>query len=177
MVVYGHRAEVTCAIVSTELQIVGSGSRDGLVLIHTLGEGLPVHSLRMPGGSPPSLMAVVEQQALMMVHSHEDMALHSFTVNGRHIATVGGSEALHCCAVSPCGRFLLLGGDQGIATLLTAHDLETVIGYDVGHGAITSLTITPEECLMIGEGPAFRPPAPPSPLEEHQSPQPAALVG
>lgn len=77
--------------------------------------------------------------------------LQTFTVNGRPVTSSQVSEELHALCCSPCGRFLVTGGEGGMATLRWLHSLEAIIRYEIGHGPITALTITPEECLLIGD--------------------------
>mmetsp|Transcript_2662 Transcript_2662/g.7541 ORF Transcript_2662/g.7541 Transcript_2662/m.7541 type:complete len:1630 (-) Transcript_2662:717-5606(-) len=151
LIVYGHRAEVTCVAASSELDVIISGSVDGLLMLHTLGKGVPTHCIRMPGAVPPSIAVIDTHQALLVIHSHQDAAIRSFTFTGRLVAAAeGSSERLYCMARSPCMRFLMTGGERGQATLRTLSSLQAVISYEVGHGAVTAVAITPEECFMIG---------------------------
>jgi len=150
VIIYAHKAPVTCLALSTELDVVASGSQDGLLMLHTLRLGLPVHSIHMHGGVPASLLSLDVQQRLIIVHSHQNQMLQTFTVNGRPVTSSQVSEELHALCCSPCGRFLVTGGEGGMATLRWLHSLEAIIRYEIGHGPITALTITPEECLLIG---------------------------
>ena len=47
-VLHGHRDEITCTAVSTELQIVASTSKDGTCLIHKARSGQYVRCIKNP---------------------------------------------------------------------------------------------------------------------------------
>lgn len=70
------------------------------------------------------MLAVAPHLGMLVAHSPEDLGLHCFTVNGRHMAFAEGSERLSSLAVSPDGRFLLTGGAKGFVTLRWLHSLQ-----------------------------------------------------
>ena len=93
-----------------------------------------MRTLSLPGGVAPSLLAIAPHLGLLVAHSPDDLALHSFTINGRLAVSAEGSERLSSLAVSPDGRFLLTGGAKGLVTLRWLHSLQ--------------VSVTP--CLLLG---------------------------
>ena len=83
-----------------------------------------MRALRLPGGVAPNLLALAPQLGVLVAHSWQDLALHAFTINGRHLVTCEGNERLSALAVSPDGRFLLTGGAKGLVTLRWLHSLQ-----------------------------------------------------
>ena len=83
-----------------------------------------MRTLSLPGGVGPSLLALAPHLGLLVAHSPDDLALHSFTINGRRAVSAEGSERLSSMAVSPDGRFLLTGGAKGLVTLRWLHSLQ-----------------------------------------------------
>ena len=83
-----------------------------------------MRSLHLPGKAVPRLLAMCPKSGQLSVHSWADLALHLYTLNGRHLATAEGTEKLHALAVSPDGRLLLSGGAKGVLTLRQAHSLQ-----------------------------------------------------
>ena len=83
-----------------------------------------VRSLKLPGGVVPHLMALDPVGGLLVSHSWGDLQLHLHTLNGRHLASVEGSEKLHALRLTPDGRFLLTAGAKGVLTLRWAHSLQ-----------------------------------------------------
>ena len=83
-----------------------------------------VRTLGLPGGVPPTLLLLAPTPGIVIVHSHSDMALHAFTVNGHHLVTAEGNERLGAAVATADGRFLLSGGGKGLITLRWLHSLQ-----------------------------------------------------
>ena len=83
-----------------------------------------VRTLRLPDSAPPALLQLSPAAGCLVAHSHADLALHAYTVNGRHLVTAEGTERLAAAEVTQDGRFLLTGGAKGIVTLRWLHSLQ-----------------------------------------------------
>ena len=83
-----------------------------------------VRCLNLPGNAPPQLLAIASGPGVLLAHSWETLAIHAYTINGRHLATAEGTERLNAFAVSEDGRFLLTGGAKGVITLRWIHSLQ-----------------------------------------------------
>ncbi len=44
-----------------------------------------MRTMHLPGNAPPALLVVVPGPGVFVAHSHADLALHAYTVNGRHL--------------------------------------------------------------------------------------------
>lgn len=149
-VLCGHDDIITCLYVSVDLDIVISGSKDGTCMFHTLREGKYVRSLRHPSGSPLSKF-VVSRHGRIVLYSDDDLSLHLYTINGKHIASSESNGRLNCVQLSTCGNFLVCGGDQGVIVVRSMNSLDLVMKYNSAAGkVITSLVVTPEECFLAG---------------------------
>lgn len=144
-----HDDVITCLYVSVELDIVISGSKDGTCVFHTLREGKYVRSIRHPCGSPLSKL-VVSRHGWLVLYSDDDLSLHLYSINGKHIATSESNGRLNCVELSVCGEFLACAGDQGQITVRSVRSLELVMKYAGAGKVITSLAVTPEECFLAG---------------------------
>ena len=80
--------------------------------------------LNLPGNAPPQLLAIAPGPGILLAHSRQSLAIHAYTINGRHMASTEGTEQLNAFAVSADGRFLLTGGARGIITLRWIHSLQ-----------------------------------------------------
>lgn len=78
----------------------------------------------LPGNAPPQILAIAPGPGILLAHSWKSLAIHAYTVNGRHMATAEGTEKLSAFAVSADGRFLVTGGVKGIITLRWIHSLQ-----------------------------------------------------
>ncbi|XP_062179129.1 BEACH domain-containing protein B-like [Phragmites australis] len=145
----GHDDIITCLFVSTELDIVISGSKDGTCIFHTLREGRYVRSIRNPSDMGLSKL-VASQHGRVVLYSVSDLSLHMYSINGKHIASSASSGRLNCMELSRCGEFMVCAGEHGQIVLRSMHSLDIVWRYDGAGKAITSLTVTPEECFLAG---------------------------
>lgn len=145
----GHDDIITCLHVSVELDIVISGSKDGTCVFHTLREGRYVRSLRHPSGSALSTL-VVSPHARVVLYSDDDLSLHLYSINGKHMASLESNGRLSCMELSACGEFLVCAGDQGQIVVRSMKSLDIVRKYPGLGKVITSLAVTPEECFLAG---------------------------
>ncbi|KAK1322909.1 hypothetical protein QJS10_CPA02g00135 [Acorus calamus] len=145
----GHDDIITCLYVSVELDIVISGSRDGTCIFHTLRDGKYVRSIRHPSNGPLSRLAA-SQHGRVVFYADNDLSLHTYSINGKHIATSESNGRINCMAISSCGEFLVCAGDHGHIFLRSMHSLDIVKRYEGVGKIITSLTVTPEECFLAG---------------------------
>jgi WD40 repeat protein len=145
----GHDDIITCLFVSTDLDIVISGSKDGTCIFHTLREGIYIRSIRHPTGSSLSKL-VVSQHGRIVFYSENDLSLHMYSINGKHIASSESNGRLTCMELSCCGEFLVCAGEHGQLILRSMHSLDVIYRYEGGGKVITSLCVTPEECFLAG---------------------------
>jgi len=145
----GHDDIITCLFVSTELDIVISGSKDGTCMFHTLREGTYVRSIRHPSGAGLSKL-VTSQHGRLVIYSDSDLSLHMYSINGKHIASSESNSRLNCMELSCCGEFMVCAGDHGQIVLRSMHSLDVVWRYEGAGKTITSLVVTPEECFLAG---------------------------
>ncbi|KXG29535.1 BEACH domain-containing protein B isoform X1 [Sorghum bicolor] len=145
----GHDDIITCLFVSTELDIVISGSKDGTCMFHTLREGTYVRSIRHPSGAGLSKL-VTSQHGRLVIYSDSDLSLHMYSINGKHIASSESNSRLNCMELSCCGQFMVCAGDHGQIVLRSMHSLDVVWRYEGAGKTITSLVVTPEECFLAG---------------------------
>ncbi|PWZ18278.1 BEACH domain-containing protein B [Zea mays] len=145
----GHDDIITCLFVSTELDIVISGSKDGTCIFHTLREGRYVRSIQHPSGVGLSKL-VASQHGRVVLYSENDLSLHMYSINGRHIASSATLGRLNCIELSCSGDFIVCAGELGQIVLRSMHSLGIVWRYDGNGKTITSLAVTPEECILAG---------------------------
>ncbi|CAL0327334.1 unnamed protein product [Lupinus luteus] len=145
----GHDDIITCLYVSHELDIIISGSKDGTCVFHTLREGRYVRSLRHPSGSPISKL-VVSQRGHIVIYADDDLSLHLYSINGKHLAASESNGRLNAVQLSRCGEFLVGAGDHGQIIVRSMNTLEVVKKYNGVGKVITSLAVTPEECFLAG---------------------------
>ncbi|CAF5014839.1 unnamed protein product, partial [Rotaria sp. Silwood1] len=83
---YGHTSEVTCICVSTELDLVVSGSLDGTCNIHTVEHGIYIRTLRPIGDRIVNLQLSNERHILIQTEK-DDTHLFLYSINGSLIRT------------------------------------------------------------------------------------------
>ncbi|KAF3790525.1 BEACH domain-containing protein B [Nymphaea thermarum] len=145
----GHDDIITCLFASVDLDIIISGSKDGTCIFHSLRKGRYIRSIQNPSRSAISKL-VVSQNGNLVLYAIDDLTLRLYSVNGKHKASSESIGRLHCLELSRCGEYLACAGDQGHIVLRSMHSLDVIMRYDGIGKAITSLTVTPEECFLAG---------------------------
>ncbi|CAA2974013.1 BEACH domain-containing B isoform X1 [Olea europaea subsp. europaea] len=145
----GHDDIITCLYASSELDVVISGSKDGTCIFHTLQEGRYVRSLQHPSGCPLSKL-VASRHGRVVLYADDDLSLHLYSINGKHMSTSESTGRLSCLELSSCGQFLVCAGDQGHIVVRSMNSLELVRRFSGIGKLISSLTVTPEECFIAG---------------------------
>lgn len=145
----GHDDIITCLCASVELDLVISGSKDGTCVFHTLREGKYVRSLRHPSGNALSKL-VASRHGRVVLYADEDLSLHLYSINGKHLATSESNGRLNCVELSKCGEFLVCAGDQGQIVVRSMNTFDIVKRYNGVGKIITCLAVTVEECFLAG---------------------------
>eukprot|EP00850_Spirogloea_muscicola_P005743 SM000026S08992 [mRNA] locus=s26:1003027:1021649:+ [translate_table: standard] len=148
-VLTGHADAVTAVTACAELDLVASGSRDATCAVHTLRHGRYLFALRHPSGSPVDHL-VISPCGIIAMYSHDDLVLRCCTLQGRWLAQSESFGRLACLRLSACGEFLVTGGELGQVVVWRLHSLQVVRRYEGRGVPITSLTVTPEDCFLVG---------------------------
>ena len=160
-VLHGHDDDVTCVAVSSEVNTVLSGSRDGTVIVYSLRSGQYLLTIQHPASSAVDLVALASN-GWIAICSHEDRQLHSYTINhkpGRPpLASVDVHERLAAISFSSASDVLFTAGDDGVVRLRRTHDLGLLHELRVaseespgGPGPLRCLTLsTAEDFVLAG---------------------------
>ena len=150
-VLWGHQTAVTCVDLSSELDIVVSGSLGGRICVHTLRRGEFVRSIT-PSPYPVDKITL-DNHGRMVAHAAE--RLYLYTINGTLICSVNVGERIHDMKIT--GEVLVTGGDRCHVYMRDLTSLKILSGLDLSkHGPIRSLTLTSAELdplpqhLLIG---------------------------
>ena len=140
---FGHESPISCLDLSTEMDVVASGSVDGTVCIHKLRTGSFVRSFRPSSRDGVSIRKIaIERHGRMVIHT-SDLRLYTFTVNGARLCATNAGEHIHDMKIS--GEVVITGGDKCHVYIRTLSTLKVLSGLDLSrHGAIRCLAMTPE---------------------------------
>mmetsp|Transcript_26406 Transcript_26406/g.39141 ORF Transcript_26406/g.39141 Transcript_26406/m.39141 type:complete len:734 (+) Transcript_26406:2-2203(+) len=153
-VLWGHISSISCIALSTDLDVVVSGSVDGLICIHSVRKGKFVRSLRVDeheecdGHSKRS--AAVRKLALssngIFVAHMDNRMLHLCTINGVKLSSVDAGDKLHAMEICSGGEMLITGGDSCYVVIRSLRDLGVRCVLDLSsHGPIRCISLTPAE--------------------------------
>ena len=166
-VLYGHDDEVTCVLVSTNYDLVASGSRDGTIILHTLRTGTYTRTITPdppPTAGPthaqpaPAIRFLsLSRQGVLVAYSYSPHAstLHTFTVNGRVTSALQLPHRLYAVLLSGNGQYLVVGGDgpgiaiHRVADLLCVQQLPlrlAAAGGGEAEGGVAGCTV---RCLAL----------------------------
>ena len=154
-VLWGHETPISSVSIDADLDVAVSGDTDGKICVHTVRKGEYIRSFwprplrKEDGASSAVKKVVIDKMGFLIVHT-VDGALHSYTINGEHLRTVGAGEVLSDIVVTTPGEIFASGGESGQLVLRRVYDLEIVSILDVSsHGSITCLALTPSELNPI----------------------------
>ena len=164
-VLYGHDDEVTCVFVSTDYDIVASGSRDGTIILHTLRTGRYTRTIAPnppPTIGPASVHPVpairflsLNRQGTLVAYSYSSHSstLYTFTINGRPMHTMQLSHRLYTQLLSANGQYLVVGGDGPAISVHRMADLQcvqqlpvAVASGEAAEGGVAGVTV---RCLCL----------------------------
>jgi WD40 repeat protein len=154
-VLWGHQAPISCLAVSSDLDVVVSGSLDGAICVHSVRQGKFVRTIypSNDANKEASTIAVrkiaLDGHGTFVVHM-EDQSLHAYTVNGVHLCSASAREHLHDMTICSNGEILITGGDRCRVVIRTVRDLKVQSILDISrHGPIRCLTLTPDDLNPI----------------------------
>lgn len=139
----GHESAITAVAVSAEMGLVVSGSRDGLVLVHTtfgdLLRSLEPSTGNGSYGSPQNI--VLSREALAAVHYHKGNVV-TYTVNGKLLRHVAHSDNIHCVVLTRDGEYLVTAGERGIVEVWRLFTLTLLYAYPAFDSPVRSLALS-----------------------------------
>lgn len=155
-VLLGHATPISCVAISTKLDLVVSGSRDGTICLHSIRSGRFIRSLHInavsnevengcAGNGIPVVKLALHSDGIFVAHLC-DGSLHAITVNGHHLASIKMGEMLNCMTICQHSSTLITGGEKGLTRMWNVHDLDAKCSVDVSkYGQITSMLLIPTD--------------------------------
>ncbi|KAJ6655114.1 hypothetical protein lerEdw1_006018 [Lerista edwardsae] len=159
-VLYGHDDEVTCVAISTELDMVVSGSKDGTIIVHTIRRGQFMKSLKPPcESSLPITISnlAMGQEGQIIVQTtvegraslKDKFALHLYSVNGKHLSSIPLDEQVSSLCVTE--GFVVLGTIQCSLQIRDLLSLQAIIAPLAMKVPIHSVSVTKEKShILVG---------------------------
>ncbi|XP_059585234.1 neurobeachin-like protein 2 isoform X1 [Alligator mississippiensis] len=159
-VLYGHDNEVTCVTISTELDMAVSGSKDGTIIIHTIRRGLFMRSIKPPCESTlpatiSNLTVGLEGQIVIQTTVEgrsslkDKFALHLYSVNGKHLASISLDEEITSMCVTE--EFVVLGTMQCSLQIRDLQNLQAAMPPMPMKVPVHSVSVTKEKShILVG---------------------------
>ena len=146
-VLWGHEGPVSCVHLSSDLDVVVSGSLDGRICVHTLRRGEFIRSFKpatKPTSSPVPINKVALDKHGRLVIYMGDGALQTYTLNGCRLCHVDAQEIIHDMTIT--GEVLITGGDRCHVYIRDLTTLKILSGLDLSrHGPVRSISLTPDD--------------------------------
>ncbi|GJY81656.1 BEACH domain-containing protein B isoform X1 [Tanacetum coccineum] len=98
-------------------------------------------------------IVVASRHGKIVIYADDDLCLHLYSINGKHLISCESSACLNCFELSSCGEFLVCAGDQGQIVVRSMKSLEIIGRYSGAGKIITLLTVTQEECVLAETNP------------------------
>lgn len=151
-ILYGHNESVTCVHISTELDLALSGSKDGIVNIHTVREGhylRRLHSCENSNMQREVTLISMSDMGYICVHYKPKKAtsaenklgmLQVFTVNGKYLCHRELFSPIMGMCIS--GNYLVTGDASGMLNVLEIYGLKSATSLSL-HIPILAVSVTP----------------------------------
>lgn len=156
-VCFGHQAPITCISVSSDLDVVVSGSQDGTICVHSLRRGRYLRKIHArhfylqkkyydatrAQKSVGIRKIALDRHGKIIVHLNDGM-LHSYSVNDAVLCGADAGEKLNCMKLCADGEVLVTGGESSHVVIRQTWDLSVRCVLDLtSHGPITDIALTP----------------------------------
>eukprot|EP00124_Ichthyophonus_hoferi_P000506 Ihof_evm4s19 gene=Ihof_evmTU4s19 len=122
-VLLGHHSQVTTLAVNTELDLVVSGSEEGVVLLHTIGQGRLLRVIRpnpsLGGRVPAPIITVYIAHTIASIvilsgpMTNGSQTVNLYSVNGRHMANREVKDQITCLLTNTKETYLVTGSKSG----------------------------------------------------------------
>ncbi|XP_078396983.1 neurobeachin-like protein 2 isoform X4 [Cetorhinus maximus] len=159
-VLYGHDNAVTCVAISTELDMVVSGSKNGTVIVHTVRRGQFMRTLKLPCESTLPMTIddlVIGCEGQIVIHSNiesrapskDKMFLHLYSVNGKHLVSVTLDERVSAMCIVE--EFVVLGTEQCSLEIRDLQSLKSAMQKLVMKVPIHCVSVTKDNShILVG---------------------------
>ena len=156
-VCFGHQSPITCISVSSDLDVVVSGSQDGTICVHSLRRGRYLRKIQArrfyletkyydatrAQKSVGVRKIALDRHGTIIVHLNDGM-LHSYSINGAVVCGADAGEKLNCMEICADGEVLVTGGESCHVCIRQTSDLSVRCVLDLtSHGPITAIALTP----------------------------------
>ena len=156
-ILIGHSAPISCLAMNSDLDIIVSGSANGIVCIHSIRMGTFIRSIRFENsstGSNNSTVQTVSVRRLALSSLDGTIVIHlsdgrliTCTVNGVVLASIGCSDNIICMQIIPGENgqddILLTGGEAGVLYFRSLHSLQLKHTIDISyHGPVQCMAFT-----------------------------------
>ncbi|XP_055933664.1 neurobeachin-like isoform X4 [Argiope bruennichi] len=143
----GHESEVTCIVVSAELGLVVSGSKDGPVLVHTTNGDL-LRSLEAPEHfRSPELCALCREGLVVVCYDQNNLCC--FTINGRRLRSETHHHSIQCLTMSRDGEYMMTGSDKGIVEVWRTFNLALLYAFSTCDSGVRSLALSHDQKFLL----------------------------
>lgn len=142
---YGHREQVTSVALRTDLDLVVSGSLDGLVNMYCIESGQLIHRLAPVGCTGVNIevsFVTINYQGQVAFSALDDtsFSVHVFSINGTHMGSKYVSGRV--TNLSTMGDHLIVADDAGDITISRLNGLKPVFDIPL-HIPIETIVTTP----------------------------------
>lgn len=143
----GHETEVTAVVISAELGLVVSGSKDGPVLIHTTSGDL-LRSLEAPDGFLSPENVALSREGLIVIN-YDRGHVGAYTMNGKRLRHESHNDNIQCVILSRDGEYMMTGGDKGIVEVWRTFSLALLYAFPTCDSAIRSLALSHDQRFLM----------------------------
>ncbi|XP_067949217.1 lipopolysaccharide-responsive and beige-like anchor protein [Watersipora subatra] len=143
----GHTTPITSVVISAELGMVISGSKDGPCLMHSMNGDL-LRSVTPPAEcTDPHSILINREGYISAIYNSTKICL--FSLNGRFLLFRDIQTPIKCVCISRDGRNLVTAGDLGVVSIWRTHDLAHLYSYPRIEGAVHDVALSLDQRYLL----------------------------
>jgi WD40 repeat protein len=125
-VLCGHETAVISVSYSSDMDLILSGSVDGLICLHSARKGKLIRSIHHMQGASVDVITLISS-GYVVAHSWETLELHLFWINGQALMMIKLAYRIECIVCNAnSANVIVCGCSDGVVSFRTVWNLEEI---------------------------------------------------
>ena len=149
LTLYGHESPIISLDLNEDLDIVISGSINGICMIHDLRNGNLIRKINHPNKKQLNVIKI-SNDGHILIHSFEDKFLFLFSINGDLIFKKNMNDILHVVEILENSKYFITGGNNKLLSINRIYDFKIIHSFEKTSNSIKCLEFKSKNEILIG---------------------------